>query len=399
MTNPKSPKPTEPFSRNLVRIVLALAVVLVVAAGAAFFYASRLSDTSRHADIGGKVQVVINARNCQPNELTVPAGRTVFEIVNQSDRSVEWEILDGVMVLEERENIAPGFKQTLAAKLSPGEYQVTCGLLSNPRGKLIVTPSAFSEAEKGKLPLTAFLGGLAEYQIYLAKKVAEFQNTVAHLSSAISRGDWEAAKLAYGPARAAYARIAPVSESFSDLDTAINARADYFEKREQDPAFGGLHRLEYGLFVDNTSDGLEPVAAKLVQDTQALKERIRSLRISPDRLLAGTASALNRFASTAADSGDDRYAHTDLQAFAGLIEGSAKTADVLRPIVIKAVPKAFEGIDQQMIAVKALLKTNADNGSYKIYNTLSPEEKGKVKEGASGLADQFSKLRDQLGVD
>lgn len=395
MAKPQSPKSTAPFSRNLVRAVLVLAILLVLAAGAAFYYASVVSDKSRHADGDGKVQIVVNAKSCDPNELTVPAGRTVFEIVNKSDRSVEWEILDGVMVLEERENIAPGFKQTLSAKLSPGEYQITCGLLSNPRGKLIVTPSASSEAEKGKLPLTSFLGALAEYQIYLATEVAEFQKAVAALSDAISSGNIEAAKTAYAPAREAYARIAPVSEAFSDLDTAINARADFFEKREQDPAFGGLHRIEYGLFEQKSLDGLQPVAAKLVQDVAGLKDRIRALRISPDRILAGTSSALNRFASTAGDVGDDRYAHTDLQVFAGLIEGSAKTADVLRPIIVKVDPKAFEGIDAQVSAVKALL--TAENG--KAYDTLSADEKAKIKNGASALADQFSKLRDQLGVD
>jgi iron uptake system component EfeO len=112
-------------------------------------------------------------------------------------------------------------------------------------------------------------------------------------------------------------------------------------------------------------------------------------------MLAGTSSALNRFASTAADAGDDRYAHTDLQVFAGLVEGSAKTADVLRPIVVKVDPKAFEGIDAQVSAVKALL--SAQNG--KAYDTLSADEKAKIKDGATALADQFSKLRDQLGVD
>ncbi|WP_421565479.1 iron uptake system protein EfeO [Ochrobactrum sp. EDr1-4] len=395
MTEPHDPKPAAPFSRNLVRAVLVLAILLVLAAGAAFYYASKVSDKSRHADADGKVQVVINAKSCEPNELTVPAGRSVFEIVNKSDRSVEWEILDGVMVLEERENIAPGFKQTLSAKLSPGEYQITCGLLSNPRGKLIVTPSATSEAEKGKLPLTAFLGALAEYQIYLATEVAEFQKAVGALSDAISSGNLEAAQAAYSPAREAYARIAPVSEALSDLDTAINARADFFEKREQDPAFGGLHRLEYGLFEQKSLDGLQPVAAKLVADAAGLKDRIRALRISPDRMLAGTASALNRFASTAGDTGDDRYAHTDLQVFAGLVEGSAKTADVLRPIIVKVDPKVLDGVDAQVSAVKLLLA--AQNG--KAYDTLSADEKAKIKDGATALADQFSKLRDQLGVD
>lgn len=394
------PKATEPFSRNLVRIGLVLAVLLLVAAGAAFYYASRVSDKARHADAEGKIQVAINAKNCEPNELTVPAGRSVFEIVNKSDRTVEWEILDGVMVLEERENIAPGFKQTITAKLAPGEYQITCGLLSNPRGKLTVTPSAASDAEKGKkLPLNAFIGALAEYQIYLATEVAEFQKATSALSAAVASGKLEAAQAAYAPARAAYARIAPVSEAFSDLDTAINARADYFEKREQDAAFGGLHRIEYGLFEQKSAEGLAPVADKLTQDAGALKERIRALRISPDRMLAGTASALDRFASTAGDTGEDHYAHTDLQAFAGLLDGAAKTADVLRPIVDKVDAKAFEGIDKELAAVKALLSANAEGNGFKAYDNLSSDEKAKIKDGAASLAAQFSKLRDQLGVD
>lgn len=397
MTNPRA---TEPFSRNLVRIGLVLAVLLLVAAGAAFYYASRVSDKARHADAEGKIQVAINAKSCEPNELSVPAGRSVFEIVNKSDRTVEWEILDGVMVLEERENIAPGFKQTITAKLAPGEYQITCGLLSNPRGKLTVTPSAASDAEKGKkLPLTAFIGALAEYQIYLAAEVAEFQKETGDLSAAVTSGNLEAAQAAYGPARAAYARIAPVSEAFSDLDTAINARADYFEKREQDAAFGGLHRIEYGLFEQKSADGLAPVADKLAQDAGALKERIRALRISPDRMLAGTASALNRFASTAGDTGEDRYARTDLHAFAGLVEGAAKTVDVLRPIVDKVDAKAFEGIDKELAAVNALLSANAGGNGFKTYDNLSSDEKAKIKDGAASLAAQFSKLRDQLGVD
>ncbi len=58
-----------------------------------------------------------------PNAITVPAGRSTFTIVNNSDRALEWEILDGVMVVEERENIVPGFSQTLQAKLKAGDLR------------------------------------------------------------------------------------------------------------------------------------------------------------------------------------------------------------------------------------------------------------------------------------
>ncbi len=87
-------------------------------------------------------------RDASPTPLTVPAGKTTFKIKNQQSRGpLEWEILDGVMVVEERENIIPGFVQTLTATLKPGQYQMTCGLLSNPKGMLTVTATGTSTAK------------------------------------------------------------------------------------------------------------------------------------------------------------------------------------------------------------------------------------------------------------
>ncbi|MGQ7169195.1 ABC transporter permease subunit, partial [Escherichia sp. R-CC3] len=60
--------------------------------------------------------------------------------------SAEW----GAMVVEERENIAPGFSQKMTANLQPGEYDMTCGLLINPKGKLIVKGEATADAAQSE---------------------------------------------------------------------------------------------------------------------------------------------------------------------------------------------------------------------------------------------------------
>ena len=87
------------------RWAVAGSVVVMIAAGGLFYYASQLAAAKRQHN-HDEVVVNINAHSCDPNELTVPAGRASFRIVNRSDRAVEWEILDGVLVVEERENIA-----------------------------------------------------------------------------------------------------------------------------------------------------------------------------------------------------------------------------------------------------------------------------------------------------
>ena len=100
------------------------------------------------------VLVTISDKGCEPMELTVPPTKVSFKIKNASHRGVEWEILKDHMVIEERENIVPGFVSTLTTKLDPSEYEMTCGLLSNPKGKLIVKVATSGEEE----PKTADLG-------------------------------------------------------------------------------------------------------------------------------------------------------------------------------------------------------------------------------------------------
>lgn len=53
-----------------------------------------------------QVKVTVTDKQCEPMIITVNAGKTQFIIQNHSQKALEWEILKGVMVVEERENIA-----------------------------------------------------------------------------------------------------------------------------------------------------------------------------------------------------------------------------------------------------------------------------------------------------
>jgi len=391
-------KSIDPMPRLAIRIGLGAAVLLLLGAGAAFYYASQFSSKARRAAGSNATVVTITGQTCDPNELTVPAGRATFEIVNKSDRAVEWEILDGVMVVEERENIAPGFSQTLNARLEPGEYEITCGLLSNPRGKLVVTPSATASADASRPQLTAFIGALAEYKLYLAAGTNDLVQATGDLAEAVKSGNLDEAKRRYEPARAAYARIAPVSEIFSDLDTAIDARADYYEKREADPAFGGLHRIEYGLFAQNSTEGLEPVADKLVVDVAALQGRIHDMRIPPEKMIGGAATLINRFATAAPGQEEDRYAHTDLDTFFAELVGVRKIVDLMRPVAMKANGDLMAAIDKDLVTIGETMDAHREGDGFIAFDKLGEADKAALKKQAATLAADLNKLRDSLGL-
>ncbi|MGE3294041.1 MAG: iron uptake system protein EfeO, partial [Geminicoccaceae bacterium] len=282
--------------RRAMMLVTAASVLLVLLAGAAFYYASTVARNRSTA--AGEVTVTIAGKVCEPDALSVPAGRRTFKIVNQSDRAVEWEILDGVMVVAERENIAPGISQTLTAKLVPGTYEITCGLLSNPRGTLTVTESAEAAAEAARPPLTSFIGPLAEYQLNLVLGADALVEATRALADAVKAGDLDRARQLYLPARIAYARIEPTAARFGDLATAIDGQADYFEKREQDPGFKGFHRLEYALFGDGDTSILTPTADALLGDVTELQARLAKLQPAPELPLEATSALLASVAQT-----------------------------------------------------------------------------------------------------
>lgn len=134
------------------------------------------------------VPVTVTAKGCEPQALTVPAGRVTFLITNRSPRALEWEILKGVMIVDERENIAPGFKQRLKTTLEPGEYEVTCGLLSNPRGRLTVVNAAGGTTAAATRPGAAELIGLsAEYRVWTLQALSDLATAVAGQDRAASR--------------------------------------------------------------------------------------------------------------------------------------------------------------------------------------------------------------------
>lgn len=391
-------KPTQHPPR-LLRVAVAGSVVLMVAAGGLFYYASKVASEKRKANAGNEITVTIHPKSCEPNVLTVPAGRTAFRIVNASDRAVEWEILDGVLVVEERENITPGLSQVINANLEPGDYAITCGLLSNPRGTLKVTPTAESDARaKARPSMAAFVGPLSEYRVYLSTQGSALVRAVDALAAAIGAGDLTQARDLYAPARAAYQRIAAAAQRFAQLNNAVDARADYYEKREQDPAFSGFHRLEYGLFQQRSTDGLAAVAQRLQADVASLKTQLLAQPIPPDQLVTIVARNLRTLADTRYNGEEERYSHLDLNGFAANLEGTRKVIDLLRPLLEKSAADLPPKIDAAQKALAARLDGLRDGNGYKPYDQVSDEQRKGIAADAKALADTLDGIDQALGL-
>jgi iron uptake system component EfeO len=350
-------------------------------------------------DASQPVSVTITDKGCEPDTLSVLAGKTTFRIKNQSRRAVEWEILDGVMVVEERENIIPGFVQSLTVTLKAGQYQMTCGLLTNPKGVLTVA-AAGNGKSAGEPSALDLVGPLAEYKVYAAKEVGDLVEQTRRFAEAVKAGRLEEARNLYAPTRQHYERIEPVAELFSDLDKSMDARADDFELKENDPGFVGFHRIEKALFTDKSTAGMQPLADRLVQDTQDLQNRLGALTIPPNKMVGGAADLIEEVAATKISGEEDRYSGTDLSDFQANVDGAQKIFNLLHPLIAKRNSGLDARIQANFAKVDTLLaRYRGPEGQFQNYEKLSSSDRNALKGAITALAEDLSQLRGTLALD
>ena len=347
----------------LTRLAILASLLLAIAGLAAFWWATSLAQKKPAANQANTVQITIGDAECTPNDLEVPAGRTVFSITNNSKRVLEWEILDGVMVVEERENIAPGFVQTMTAKLQPGTYAITCGLLSNPRGTLVVTPSAASESEAEHPPILEYVGALAEYRVYLTLQAMGAKKAIANLASAIQEGDMDKASQAYLAAHQAYGHLKPMATLFADLDTQIDVRPEYLQDRENDPAFSGFYRIGYDLYTQNSINNVSPAVEALTEQIEALTQRMRTLDIPPQQLAKASEHSLQRLAGQLTDEQWPLPAHAELDYVRSIVDGNQTVIQRLSPMLGKAAPDLLQRINDDYSALLKALEPAPDSST------------------------------------
>jgi len=124
----------------------------------------------------------------------------------------------------------------------------------------------------------------------------------------------------YAAARIPYERIEPVAESFGDLDPRIDARENDVPVDE----FGGFHRIEKALWVENTTDGMRPVVAALLADVEELRQKVKTVDLQAVQIANGANELLGEVSASKITGEEERYSHIDLVDFEAKIDALAE---------------------------------------------------------------------------
>jgi len=256
--------------------------------------------------------------------------------------------------------------------------------------------AAGSQAAVSPLEL---VGPISDYKIYVAENVNKLVADTRLFTAAVKAGDIEKARKLYAVTRTSYERIEPVAELFSDLDGAIDSRADAHEKAEKDTEFGGFHRIEYALWTQKSAKGMGPFADKLLANVLELQKRLVALTFPPEKVVGGAAVLMEEVAATKISGEENRYSHTDLWDFQSNFEGAYKIVELLRPLVVKENKAFSDKTDANFkVVFDTLAKYRSADGGFETYSRLSAADRKMLAGKVNTLAEDLSKLRGMLGL-
>jgi len=244
----------------------------------------------------------------------------------------------------------------------------------------------------------ALVAPVADYKIYVTENVQKLVADTRAFTDAVKAGDVAKAKALFAPTRTSYEKIEPIAELFSDLDAAIDSRADDHEQAEKDPGFTGFHRIEYGLFELNSTEGLTPYADKLMADVLELQKRIATLTFPPDKVVGGAAVLMEEVAATKISGEEDRYSHTDLWDFQANFDGSRKIFELFKPLLGKDDTAFVAKVEANFATVDKILAKYKTPDGFQTYDKLTDADRKVLAAAVNTLAEDLSTLRGKLGL-
>ena len=110
----------------------------------------------------------------------------------------------------------------------------------------------------------------ADYIAYASGILATLRTDVDALRSDLASSDLSSARRDWLAAQLDWERVGASYDSFGALGIAVDGLPDGLPGGGSDPAFTGLHRLEYGLWHDQSAATLLPIADRLGTDVAAV---------------------------------------------------------------------------------------------------------------------------------
>lgn len=232
------------------------------------------------------------------------------------------------------------------------------------------------------------------YKQFALEQMDQFVMETEKFVTAVKNGELEETKTIYPLARMYFERSEPIAESFGDLDPRIDARlADIQDEGLGEENWSGYHKIEYGLWVENTTEGYEDIADQLLKDAKELRARVETVEVTPDLMITGSVDLLNEVSTSKITGEEEIYSHTDLYDFKANIEGAEKIFEILKDKIAAKDADLVNELTTNFSSINELLAKYEDgNGGYISYLELTKEDTKALSEAVNHLGEPLSQM-------
>ena len=362
-----------------------------------------LAGCTDNSEAGGDGALAVDATDssCEVSRTEATSGTLRFAVTNTGQEVTEFYLLaeDGLRILGEVENIAPGLSRDLVVAAPPGEYFTACkpGMVGDGiRTAFTVTDSGVDLAPTGDEALLVEQAS-DTYAAYVRDQTEQLLARTGEFRDLYVAGADAEARAAYPEARLHWERIETVAESFGDLDPRMDAREADLAEGE---AFTGWHRVEKDLWPEAAEAGYVPldtagrteVADLLLADTQELYDRTRDMSFSADQIGNGTKGLLDEVATGKVTGEEEIFSHTDLWDFQGNVDGARVGFEGLEPLLRTTDPALADEIATRFDELQVLLDAQREGDGFVLYTDLDEAEVRGLSDAVNALSEPLSRL-------
>ena len=232
------------------------------------------------------------------------------------------------------------------------------------------------------------------YREFALDQLDQFVLKTEEFVQAVLAGDVDKAKALYAPARMYYERSEPVAEAFGDLDPRIDGRlADLEAEGKGKEEWTGYHKIEYGLWVENTTKGYEETAKRLLNDTKELRAKVETVEVTPELMINGAVDLLNEVSTSKFTGEGEIFSHTDLYDFKANIEGAEKIFEIFKSKLQQKDAELVKTLEERFKNVNGLLAKYEDGkGGYVSFDKLTEADTKALSEAVDQLGEPLSQM-------
>jgi iron uptake system component EfeO len=376
-----------------------------------------------NAATSGAIAVTSTDTSCDVAAASAPSGTLTFEVTNRGSQVTEFYLMadDGLRIIGEVENIAPGAARTLTATVQPGSYVTLCkpGMIGLGIGQKAFTVSGERVAITGP-DAEVKQQAVDQYAAFVKEQVAQLLPATEDFVALYASGKDEEARARFATTRTYYERIEPVAEALGDLDPRIDYRE--VDAKAEGLEWTGFHRVEKDLWepargalnsdgetdawedwTPSTSEQRAELGEQLVADVTELYDFVHSAEFTTflndqgvDWLSNGAIALLDEVATGKITGEEDWWSGTDLWDFAANVEGSKMAFTLVRDFASSQGAEGadlVERIDAGYLALETELAAfgNLDEG-FVSYGELTDDNKRSLSNLINALAEPLSQL-------